>query len=206
MVPEPTIDDCIEILHGVKHKYEAHHGLEYTDEAVVAAVKLAGQYINDRFLPDKAIDLLDEAGSCQRLAQSRKAPPLPEVQQMRKQVKQLKEEKAEALRTQDFESAAVVRKQIQELEEKMEGMTDGAEEETATDAKVTVTEEHIANIVSRWTGVPVEKVTKDEGAKLLNLEEKLHEKVIGQDEAVRLLSMPLCCWFLLLTAQQQRAV
>ena len=187
MVPEPSIEESIEILQGLKHRYEAYHGLKYTDEALEAAAKLAEQYINDRFLPDKAIDLIDEAGSCRRLAHSKRSAPPPDAQKLKSQLNTLKLEKAEDLRAHNFEHAAELRSQIEELEKKLEEMTLDSKTETAVeeDSELVVTEEHIANIVARWTGVPVEKVTKDEMAKLLHLEDQLHEKVIGQDEAVR---------------------
>jgi ATP-dependent Clp protease ATP-binding subunit ClpC len=188
MVPEPSVEEAIQILSGLKHKYESHHGLKYTDEAIEAAVRLSAQYINDRFLPDKAIDLMDEAGSCLRLAHSKRSAPSTEMQKLQTQLAQLRQEKAKDLHAHDFEHAAIVRAQIEELEKEVRGMT-GAEPNSALRSGIeagepTVTVENIANIVSRWTGVPVEKVTKDEGAMLMNLEAHLHEKVIGQEEAV----------------------
>jgi ATP-dependent Clp protease ATP-binding subunit ClpC len=188
MVPEPSVEEAIEILSGLKHKYEGHHGLKYTDDAVEAAVKLSAQYINDRFLPDKAIDLMDEAGSCLRLAHSKCTAPSTEMQKLQVQLTRLKQEKSKDLYAHDFEHAAIVRAQIEELEEQVRAMAeadpDSAPLSDTKEGEPTVTAENIANIVSRWTGVPVEKVTKDEGAMLMNLEDHLHEKVIGQEEAV----------------------
>jgi ATP-dependent Clp protease ATP-binding subunit ClpC len=184
MVPEPSVEETIEILRGLKHRYEEHHSLKYTNEALEAAVRLSAQYINDRFLPDKAIDLIDEAGSYRRLAYSKRTAPSSESQKMQVQLKKLKREKSDALHAHDFEQAAIVRSQIQELEKQMKGTDDSTEKAVTETGENIVTEEHIANIVSRWTGVPVQKVTQDEGAVLLNLEDTLHEKVIGQEEAV----------------------
>jgi ATP-dependent Clp protease ATP-binding subunit ClpC len=188
IVPEPSLEECIQILTGLKPKYEAHHKLKYTDEAVEAAAKLSAQYINDRFLPDKAIDLLDEAGSCQRLAASRRNAPPSKVQKLQKQLCTLKQVEADHLHSHEFEQLAVVRRQIQELEDKLQGMTGdkpvGPVAAQTSDSDVVVTAEHIAGIVARWTGIPVEKVTSDQSSTLLHLEERLHEKVIGQEPAV----------------------
>jgi len=188
LVPEPTEEQAIEILKGLKPKYEAHHKLTYTPGAIEAAVRLSTQYINDRYLPDKAIDLMDEAGSCRRLALSRASvsSPLAKLQQ---QLKKLTQDKASELQNHNFESAALLRAQIADLEERM-----AAEETTAAmgpppggllaESENLVTAEHIAFIVSRWTGIPVEKVSKSEGEALLGLEARLHERVVGQEEAV----------------------
>mmetsp|Transcript_77296 Transcript_77296/g.128920 ORF Transcript_77296/g.128920 Transcript_77296/m.128920 type:complete len:967 (-) Transcript_77296:1820-4720(-) len=184
LVPEPSIEEAIEILSGLKHKYEAHHKLQYTTDAVEAAVRLSAQYINDRFLPDKAVDLLDEAGSCQRLAHSRRSAVASELEQLQAQVEKLKEKKSVALRADDFARSADLLAQIEDIEMQVEAMTGGHAVEKTSNGELLVTAENIADIVSRWTGIPVEKVTKDEGMMLMNLEEHLHEKVVGQEEAV----------------------
>eukprot|EP00667_Euglena_gracilis_P000566 EG_transcript_566 len=188
MVPEPTEAQAVEILRGLKKRYEDHHKLRYTDEAIEAAVKLSVQYINDRYLPDKAIDLLDEAGSCRRLARAREEASTS-VHKLQQQLKRLNQEKAVDLQNHNFEHAALLRAQIAELEEKIAEQGGDVTGEAprmvpSSDDNGFVTEEHIANIVSRWTGIPVEKVSRSEGQALLNLEQKLHEKVIGQEEAV----------------------
>ncbi|KHN31263.1 Chaperone protein ClpC, chloroplastic [Glycine soja] len=189
-VPEPTVDETIQILKGLRERYEIHHKLRYTDEALVAAAQLSYQYISDRFLPDKAIDLIDEAGSRVRLQHAQ----LPEeARELDKEVRQIIKEKEEAVRNQDFEKAGELRDremdlkaQISTLVEKGKEMSKAESE--AGDASPVVTEADIQHIVSSWTGIPVEKVSTDESDRLLKMEETLHKRVIGQDEAVKAIS------------------
>ncbi|XP_027332165.1 chaperone protein ClpC, chloroplastic isoform X1 [Abrus precatorius] len=189
-VPEPTVDETIQILKGLRERYEIHHKLRYTDEALVAAAQLSYQYISDRFLPDKAIDLIDEAGSRVRLQHAQ----LPEeARELDKEVRQIVKEKEEAVRNQDFEKAGELRDremdlkaQISTLVEKGKEMSKAESE--AGDGGPVVTEADIQHIVSSWTGIPVEKVSTDESDRLLKMEETLHKRVIGQDEAVKAIS------------------
>ncbi len=179
-VGEPTEEEAVEILKGLRDRYEAHHKVKITDEAINTAVKLSSRYIADRFLPDKAIDLIDEASSRVRL----KAYTAPnDLQELENQIKSLEKEKAEAVNTQDFERAAKVRdeekKLHEELEAKKKAWKDKNEHKNGE-----VTSEDIAEIVSSWTGIPVVQLTREESERLLNLEKILHERIIGQDEAV----------------------
>jgi len=213
-VGEPSVDDTIEILRGLKERYEAHHRLTIADEALIAAATLGDRYISDRFLPDKAIDLIDEAGSRVRLMNSKLPPAAKEID---KQLRQIQKEKEDAVREQDFTKAGELRDKEVELRDqirtilqtrkeepeaaKAEGDTASEATETAAPAAATtatavadadrmpmVTEEDIAQIVASWTGVPVQKLTESESAKLLNMEETLHQRLIGQDEAVKAVS------------------
>jgi len=185
-VPEPTVDESIQILMGLRERYEAHHKLRYTDEAIQAAAKLAHQYISDRFLPDKAIDLIDEAGSRVRLQHAQ----LPEeARELDKELRGILKEKETAVRGQDFEKAGELRDREMELKAQISALTssskeEGEAEEDSEGSQPTVTEEDIASIVAQWTGVPVEKVSSDESERLLKMEEVLHNRLIGQDEAV----------------------
>ncbi|CAI8599032.1 unnamed protein product [Vicia faba] len=186
-VPEPTVDETIQILKGLRERYEIHHKLRYTDEALVAAAQLSYQYISDRFLPDKAIDLIDEAGSRVRLQHAQ----LPEeAKELDKEVRKIVKEKEESVRNQDFEKAGELRDkemdlkaQISALVEKGKEMSK-AETETADEGPI-VTEVDIQHIVSSWTGIPVDKVSADESDRLLKMEDTLHKRIIGQDEAVK---------------------
>ena len=186
-VPEPTVDEAIQILHGLRERYEAHHKLTYSDEAIEAAAKMASQYISDRFLPDKAIDLIDEAGSRVRLQNAQ----LPEeARELDKELRALLKEKDEAIRNQDFEKAGQMRDRELELKTQIQAIAsegkENAEAEADSDGNVgpVVTEQDIASVVSGWTGIPVEKVSSDESDRLLKMEETLHGRLIGQDEAV----------------------
>ena len=219
MVGEPSVDDTIEILRGLKERYEAHHRLRIADEALVAAATLGDRYISDRFLPDKAIDLIDEAGSRVRLLNSKLPPAAKEID---KQLRAVQKEKEEAVREQDFTKAGELRDKEVELREQIRTilasrkddepaaaeaadspaaepaqaaaveakgdaaaqLADGADSDRAP----VVTEEDIAQIVASWTGVPVQKLTESESVKLLNMEETLHQRLIGQDEAVKAVS------------------
>ncbi|MBW0181158.1 MAG: ATP-dependent Clp protease ATP-binding subunit [Vulcanococcus sp.] len=209
-VGEPSVDDTIEILRGLKERYEAHHRLTIADEALVAAATLGDRYISDRFLPDKAIDLIDEAGSRVRLMNSKLPPAAKEID---KQLRAIQKEKEDAVREQDFTKAGELRDKEVELRDQIRSILQtrkdepeakaaegGSSEEgagtTATavaeaptdDRSPMVTEEDIAQIVASWTGVPVQKLTESESAKLLNMEETLHQRLIGQDEAVKAVS------------------
>ncbi|KAK4410709.1 ATP-dependent Clp protease ATP-binding subunit ClpACD4B, chloroplastic [Sesamum angolense] len=189
-VPEPTVDETIQILKGLRERYEIHHKLRYTDEALVAAAQLSYQYISDRFLPDKAIDLIDEAGSRVRL---RHAQLPEEARELEKELRQITKEKNEAVRSQDFEKAGELRDREMDLKAQISALIDKNKEMTkaeseAGDGGPLVTEVDIQHIVSSWTGIPVEKVSTDESDRLLKMEETLHRRVIGQDEAVKAIS------------------
>ena len=183
-VLEPTSDDTIKILKGIRDKYEAHHNVQITDEAIDAAVKLSVRYITDRFLPDKAIDLIDEAASRLKM----KTYTVPDnVREIEEQLESLSKEKDEAIRTQDFEKAASLRDKEHSTREKLEKEKKKWENKNSR-AVTTLTEEDIAEVISSWTNIPVKRLTQDENEKLKNLEKSLHERVIGQDEAVSAVS------------------
>ncbi|KAK1358004.1 chaperone protein ClpC, chloroplastic [Heracleum sosnowskyi] len=189
-VPEPSVDETIQILKGLRERYEIHHKLRYTDESLVAAAQLSYQYISDRFLPDKAIDLIDEAGSRVRL---RHAQLPEEARELEKELRQITKEKNEAVRGQDFEKAGELRDRETDLKTQISALVDRNKEMTkaeteAGDEGPMVTEVDIQHIVSSWTGIPVDKVSSDESDKLLNMEETLHTRIIGQDEAVKAIS------------------
>ncbi|URE37808.1 ATP-dependent Clp protease ATP-binding subunit clpA [Musa troglodytarum] len=189
-VPEPTVDETIDILRGLRERYEIHHKLRYTDEALIAAAHLSYQYISDRFLPDKAIDLVDEAGSRVRLRHAQ----LPEdARELDKELRRITKEKNEAVRSQDFEKAGELRDQEMELKAQISALVDKGKERSQAESEAgeggpVVTEADIQHIVSSWTGIPVEKVSSDESDRLLKMEETLHKRVIGQDEAVKAIS------------------
>lgn len=183
-VGEPSREETLEILKGLRDKYEAHHKVKITDGALQAAVDLSSRYIMDRFLPDKAIDLMDEAASKVRIAMF-VAPP--DLREKEKQLEELKGEKEQAIDHQEFEKAAELRDREKALAAEIEDTKHSWEKERGV-SKAEVTEEDIAGIVADWTHVPVTKLTEDESQKLLHLEEILHERVIGQDEAVRAVS------------------
>jgi ATP-dependent Clp protease ATP-binding subunit ClpC len=201
MVGEPSIADTIEILKGLRERYEQHHRLKITDDALEAAAHLGDRYISDRFLPDKAIDLIDEAGSRVRLINS-KLPP--EAKQIDKELRQVQKQKEESVRDQNFDQAGVLREKEIELSAKikelLENKKESSEKNDLSNAKETtennstiihdplVSEEDVAHIVASWTGVPVQKLTETESVKLLNMEETLHQRLIGQDEAVKAVS------------------
>ena len=186
-VGEPTADEALAILHGLRDRYEAHHKVKITDEALEAAVTLSDRYISDRFLPDKAIDLMDEAASRVRLT-SYTAPP--DVKAQEERLKALKTEKDEAIKHQDFEKAAQLRDEERALREEVEQARSQWEQRKSVSQDV-VTEEDIAQIVASWTGVPVKKMTEDESQRLLHMEELLHRRVVGQDEAISAVSRAL---------------
>ncbi len=200
MVGEPSIEDTIEILKGLRERYEQHHRLKITDDALEAAAHLGDRYISDRFLPDKAIDLIDEAGSRVRLINS-KLPP--EAKQIDRELRQVQKQKEESVRDQNFDQAGQLREKEMELSAKIKEVLDNKKESTAgdqsdadnsvkTEPKLLqsplVSEEDVAHIVASWTGVPVQKLTETESVKLLNMEETLHQRLIGQDEAVKAVS------------------
>jgi ATP-dependent Clp protease ATP-binding subunit ClpC len=215
-VGEPSIPETIEILKGLRERYEQHHRLKITDAALDAAATLGDRYISDRFLPDKAIDLIDEAGSRVRLLNSKLPPAAKEVD---KELRAVQKEKEDAVRDQDFNRAGELRDKEVELREKIRTLLQSSREDTpvntgdeaqTTEAAVgeavasdytegsvakpqllttpVVDEEDIAHIVASWTGVPVQKLTESESFKLLNMEETLHQRLIGQDEAVKAVS------------------
>ena len=181
---EPTQEDAIEILKGIRDKYEAHHNVEISDAAIEAAVKLSSRYITDRFLPDKAIDLIDEAASRVRL-QTYTAPP--DVKALEEEIERLGKEKEAAVMTQEYEKAAQYRDQEKQKREELQKLTEEWKSQTSAKTKI-VTEEEIAVIVSNWTGVPVTKLQEEDTQRLLRMEEILHQRVIGQDEAVKAVS------------------
>jgi ATP-dependent Clp protease ATP-binding subunit ClpC len=202
MVGEPSIEDTIEILKGLRERYEQHHRLKITDDALEAAAHLGDRYISDRFLPDKAIDLIDEAGSRVRLINS-KLPP--EAKQIDRELRQIQKQKEESVRDQNFDQAGQLREKEMELSAKIKEVLDNNRKESTsldqpdsdnkpleTDSKLLqsplVSEEDVAHIVASWTGVPVQKLTETESVKLLNMEETLHQRLIGQDEAVKAVS------------------
>ncbi len=201
MVGEPSIEDTIEILKGLRERYEQHHRLKITDDALEAAAHLGDRYISDRFLPDKAIDLIDEAGSRVRLINS-KLPP--EAKQIDKELRQIQKQKEESVRDQNFDQAGQLREKEMELSAKikevLENRKDSSDQDVSSadtnsvknDSKLLqnplVSEEDVAHIVASWTGVPVQKLTETESVKLLNMEETLHQRLIGQDEAVKAVS------------------
>ncbi|MBU5627843.1 ATP-dependent Clp protease ATP-binding subunit [Oscillibacter sp. MSJ-2] len=178
-VGEPSQEASVEILKGLRDKYEAHHKLTITDEALEAAVHLSARYINDRFLPDKAIDLMDEAASQVRMKGEEVSPDLKALEE---KLAVLQREKQEAVTSQDFEKAAQLRDIEKDYKEQMEIERDKQRRQHTSRP---VTEEDIAAVVSKWTGVPVTRLTEDEGERLLKMEETLHQRVVGQDEAVR---------------------
>jgi len=200
MVGEPSIEDTIEILKGLRERYEQHHRLKITDDALEAAAHLGDRYISDRFLPDKAIDLIDEAGSRVRLINS-KLPP--EAKQIDRELRQVQKQKEESVRDQNFDQAGQLREKEMELSAKIKevlenkkesstGDSSEADNSVKSDSKLLpsplVSEEDVAHIVASWTGVPVQKLTETESVKLLNMEETLHQRLIGQDEAVKAVS------------------
>ncbi len=183
-VAEPSEAESVSILYGLRDKYEAHHKLRITDEAIEAAVKLSVRYINDRYLPDKAIDLVDEAASRVRM-DSLTAPN--DLKTIESRIKALVSEKEAAVRAQDFEAAARIRDQEREQREELEKQRK-AWESGRSGANRCVTPEDIAHVISGWTGIPVTSLTEDESERLLRMEETLHKRVIGQDEAVSAIS------------------
>jgi len=184
MVDEPSEEESIEILKGLRDRYEAHHGVKIKDEALVAAVKLSARYINDRYLPDKAIDLIDEASSRVRLNNYILPDDLKEKEN---RLEQIRQEKEEAINTQEYEKAAKLRDEEQKLREEIENERKEWVNKRSIEVG-TVGEEEIADIISSWTGIPVSKLAVEESERLVHLEEVLHQRVIGQEEAVQAVS------------------
>jgi ATP-dependent Clp protease ATP-binding subunit ClpC len=183
-VEEPSVEDTIAILKGLRERYEQHHQVTYDDEALEAAARLSARYITDRFLPDKAIDLIDEAGSRKHLA-AVMAPP--DINQLETQVERLEAQREEAALKQDYEAAARFKQEIEQLRTQLEQRQASWEEE-AGPVNTRVTAEDIAHIVATWTGIPVSRMFEEESEKLLHMEEQLHRRVIGQDEAIHAVS------------------
>ena len=179
-VDPPTEEQTVQIIRGLKGHYEEHHRIHIPDDVILAAVKLSERYITDRFLPDKAIDVIDEAGARARLATQ--VPP-PEVGELKEQLEELGELKDEAIRDQDFERAAELRDRERDLQRKISEREQAWDEERKTH-RPTLSEEDIAFIVSRWTGIPVTRLKEAETARLLNMEGELHKRVVGQDKAI----------------------
>ncbi len=183
-VNEPSEENTILILKGIRDKYEAHHNVKITDEAINAAVKLSTRYINDRFLPDKAIDLIDEASSRVRLKTYTQPSNLKELEE---KIEKIQKEKEEAIRVQDFEKAAKLRDEEHKKKEELEKEQEKWKNKTTKNI-VNITEEDIAEVIASWTGIPAKKISQTETEKLKNLENNLHERVVGQDEAVMAVS------------------
>ncbi|MGD0927592.1 MAG: ATP-dependent Clp protease ATP-binding subunit [Streptosporangiaceae bacterium] len=175
LVPEPTVDDTITILRGLRDRYEAHHQVRYTDEALVAAVELSDRYVTDRFLPDKAIDLIDQAGARVRL---RITTPRRDVRDLERRAEELQRDKDQAIANEQYELASQLRDQISQVRQQLEDLGVGSS------SVPEVTPDDIAEVVSRATGIPVLQLTEEEKDRLLRLEQHLHDRVIGQDEAV----------------------
>ena len=179
-VSEPSNEDTIKILEGLRDKYEAHHNVKITEEAIKSAVELSSRYINDRFMPDKAIDLIDEAASKVRM----KAYSEPDnLKKLEEELLSIEKEKEDAIHSQDFEKAAILRDKQHEKQEKLDKEKQKWENKNSKEV-LNLTEEDIAEVISSWTKIPVKKLTQDENEKLKNLEKSLHERVIGQNEAV----------------------
>ncbi len=179
-VDEATVDETIDILKGLRDAYEAHHRVKILDEAIMAAAHLSDRYITDRFLPDKAIDLMDEAGSKVRLRQNTRPP---KVKDLSARLEDIEKEKEAAVKSQEFEKAAQLRDEERKLREDLESMRKEWNKQKGIDQSI-VNANDIAEVVSNWTGIPVNKMTMEESERLLHLEEELHRRVIGQDEAI----------------------
>lgn len=184
MVGEPTQEEAIDILFGLRDKYEAHHRVKITDDAVRSAVTLSSRYLPDRFLPDKAIDLLDEASSMVRLA-SHTAPP--DLKEMEEKLSEIRKEKEAAVAIQDFEKAAALRDQEHKLQEEINKNKENWQKDKGSE-KIVVDKDEIARVLASWSGIPVAKLQEEDMQKLLRLEEELHQRVIGQNEAVESVS------------------
>jgi ATP-dependent Clp protease ATP-binding subunit ClpC len=186
MVGEPSVEETIEILFGLRERYEQHHKLKILDSALEAAAKLSDRYISDRYLPDKAIDLVDEAGSRVRLINSQLPPAAKELD---KELRKVLKEKDDAVRAQDFDRAGELRDREMEIKTEIRSIAQSKKsEDRSEDSSPVVDEEDIAQIVASWTGVPVNKLTESESEKLLHMEDTLHQRLIGQDDAVTAVS------------------
>ena len=186
-VGEPSVEETIEILHGLRERYEQHHKLKILDESLEAAAKLSDRYISDRYLPDKAIDLIDEAGSRVRLINSQLPPAAKELD---KELRTVLKQKDDAVRAQDFDRAGELRDREMEIKAEIKTIASNKKSENGSegDDSPKVTEEDIAHIVASWTGVPVNKLTESESEKLLHMEDTLHQRLIGQEDAVKAVS------------------
>ena len=180
-VDEPNLSDAIEILDGLKDRYEIHHGVRFTDQAIASAVNMADRYISDRFLPDKAIDLIDEAGSRMRVY---KKPLDADKQELSDKLKNLREQKIDAVQSQLFEKAAQIRDQEKVLLDEV----DSVEGSSSSDIEMVIDEEEIAEVLAQWTGIPVHRLTQEETARLLEMENELHKRIVGQNEAITAVS------------------
>ena len=184
-VGEPTVEETVQILKGLRDKYEAHHGVKILDEALVDAAKLSERYITDRFLPDKAIDLIDEAASKKKLTNLTEPETIKELEQ---ELEKISKEKQEAITNQNFESACVLRDKENEIKDNIKKAKGEWKDEKTTSNELTVTSADIAEVISGWTNIPVSKVCQEESERLKNLEGILHNRVIGQNEAVSAVS------------------
>src|ERR1041384_2619615 len=180
-VEEPTVDDTVQILRGLRDRYEAHHRVKITDEALHASAELADRYIQDRHLPDKAIDLIDEAASRLRI-RSMSAPP--RYRELEEEIERVRKEKENAIESQEFEKAASLRDKERKLTQKKRELEDQWRNSESVEEQPEVGEEEIADIVSMWTGIPVFKLTEAESARLVRMEEELHKRYVGQEEAI----------------------
>ncbi len=180
-VDEPNLSDAIEILDGLKDRYEVHHGVRYTDQAIASAVNMADRYISDRFLPDKAIDLIDEAGSRMRVY---KKPLEGNKKELADKLKNLREQKIDAVQSQLFEKAAQIRDQEKLLLDEVNTIDSAS----ASEIEMVIDEEEIAEVLAQWTGIPVHRLTQEETARLLEMEIELHKRIIGQNEAIAAVS------------------
>ena len=180
-VEEPNLSDAIEILDGLKDRYEVHHGVKFTDQAIASAVNMADRYISDRFLPDKAIDLIDEAGSRMRVY---KKPLDADKQKLADSLKDLREQKIDAVHSQLYEKAAQMRDQEKTLMDEIESLGDTE----ASNIDMIIDEEEIAEVLAQWTGIPVHRLTQEETARLLQMEQELHKRIVGQKEAIEAVS------------------
>jgi ATP-dependent Clp protease ATP-binding subunit ClpC len=180
MVGEPTVQETVDILKGLRDRYEAHHRVRITDDALIAAAHLADRYISDRFLPDKAIDLVDEAASKVRLKAGEKVTETADISE---ELTKIRQEKEEAIKAQEYEKAASLRDKERSLE--FEASSRATLKTVSKTPVATVTEEQIADVVSTWTGIPVFRLTEEETSKLLRMESELHKRIISQDEAIR---------------------
>ncbi len=180
-VDEPKLSDAIEILDGLKDRYEVHHGVRFTDQAIASAVNMADRYISDRFLPDKAIDLIDEAGSRMRVY---KKPLDPAKQEAADKLKNLREQKIDAVQSQLYEKAAQIRDQEKLLLDEVAGSNPSE----VSEIEMVIDEEEIAEVLAQWTGIPVHRLTQEETARLLEMENELHKRIVGQEEAISAVS------------------
>ncbi|MFL2942713.1 MAG: ATP-dependent Clp protease ATP-binding subunit, partial [Limisphaerales bacterium] len=186
-VEAPSIDEAVEILKGLRVKYEDHHHAEISDEAVEASVRLSDRYITARYLPDKAIDVMDEAGSRARIKTMTRPPEIKELEQ---KIEAIKEKKEEAIKEQDFERAAAMRDEEKQAKENLETSMEEWKAASA-DNRVVISDEDIMQVISKWTGIPLQRMEKDEIKKLLSMEKTLEETIIGQSDAVEALSKAL---------------